>query len=164
VLRTASGRLELRADLLEAPPARTDRDGTLALLLFEPLAIAGGTGAELPFLQAILDPGHEAHWETWAEIHPDTAARLGVADRDWVRVESQRASLVARARVTPRIVPEAVAVPVGLGKLGGGRWASGVGANPLRLLAPARDPLCGLPDFGATRVRVARSGPSEGRS
>jgi anaerobic selenocysteine-containing dehydrogenase len=164
VLRTTSGRLELRADLLEAPPAMTNRDGSVALLLFEPLAIAGGIGAELPFLQAILEPGHEAHWETWAEIHPDTAARLGVRDRDWVRVESKGASLLARARVTSRIVPEAVAIPVGLGKRGGGRWASGVGANPLRLLSPARDPLCGLPDFGATRVRVARAGSSEGRS
>lgn len=161
VLRTASGRVELRGDLLAAPPAEPDHDGTLALLLFEPLPIAGGTGAELPFLQAILDPGHEAHWETWAEIHPETAARLGVGDRDWVRLESSRSSLLARARVTARVVPDAVAVPVGLGKRGGGRWASKIGANPLRLLAPTRDPLCGLPDFGATRVRVARArGPN----
>jgi hypothetical protein len=161
VLRTASGRVELRGDLLAPPPARPDRDGTLALLLFEPLPIAGGTGAELPFLQAILDPGHEAHWETWAELHPETAARLDVGDRDWVRLESPLSSLVARARVTVRVVPDAVAVPVGLGKRGGGRWASGIGANPLRLLAPARDPPCGLPDFGATRVRVVRTrGPS----
>lgn len=162
VLRTPSGRVELRGDLLSSPPAAPERDGTLALLLFEPLPIAGGTGAELPFLQAILDPGHEAHWETWAELHPETAGRLGVADRDWVRLESARASLVARARVTARVVPDAVAVPVGLGKRGGGRWASKSGANPLRLLAPTRDPLCGLPDFGATRVRLVRVRPPDG--
>jgi hypothetical protein len=59
-------------------------------------------------------------------------------------------------------VPDAVAVPVGLGKRGGGRWASKIGANPLRLLAPTRDPLCGLPDFGATRVRVVRARPPNG--
>ena len=162
VLRTASGRVELRGDLLEAAPRAADPDGKLALLLFEPLPIAGGTGAELPFLQAILDPGHDAHWETWAEIHPETAARLGLVDREWVRIESSRSSLVARARVTPRVVPDAVALPVGLGKRGGGRWAHGIGANPLRLLEPARDPLCGLPDVGATRVRVARAATPKG--
>ena len=50
-----------------------------SLVLFEPLAVAGGTGAELPFLQAILDPGYEERWETWAEIHTETAASLGIA-------------------------------------------------------------------------------------
>ncbi|HSD21574.1 MAG TPA: molybdopterin-dependent oxidoreductase [Anaeromyxobacter sp.] len=164
VLRTASGRLELRADLLEAAPAAEGAEGTLALLLFEPLPIAGGTGAELPFLQAILDPGHDAHWETWAELHPDTAARLGVAHEDWVRIESPRASIVARARVTSRVVADAVAVPVGLGRKGGGRWASGVGANPLRLVERARDPISGLPDLAATRVRVARVAAPGGRA
>lgn len=171
VLKTESGRFEFRADLLgkfsKEPPAPAAKagepspageeapKGSLALLLFEPLPIAGGTGAELPFLQAILDPGHEEHWETWAEIHPESAAALGVKHRSWVRVESPRGSLVMRANVSPRVVPGAVAIPLGLGKQGGGRWARGIGSNPLRLLAPARDLLSGLPDFGATTVRVS---------
>ncbi len=164
VIRTASGKVELRADLLEATPAAEARDGRLALLLFEPLAAAGGTGSELPFLQAILDPAHEAHSESWAEIHPDTASRLGVSDRDWIRVESAQASILTRALVTARVVPEAVAMPVGLGKTGGGRWASGVGANPLRLLEPVRDAASGLPDFQATRVSIARAAAPRGRA
>jgi len=168
VLRTRSGRFEFRADLLQqlppgtaatgsntgATPPAAARDG-LALLLFEPLPIAGGCGAELPFLQGILDPGHEARWETWAEIHPETAHALGVGDREWVRIETDRGVIVARTRVGPRVVRGVVAVPVGLGKRAGGRWASGLGANPLRLLSGDRDPLCGLPDFGATIVRVS---------
>lgn len=169
VLRTESGRYEFRVDLLARPSAEKARDatagrppvaGTLALLLFEPLPIAGGTGAELPFLQGILDPGHEERWETWVEIHPESAASLGVKDRDRVRLTSPQGTIEARARVTPRVVPGVAAVPLGLGKRGGGRWASGAGANPLRLLSPARDTLCGLPDFGATTVRVSRvAGP-----
>lgn len=165
VLRTESGRYEFRADLLTRPSAEKARDatarrppaaGTLALLLFEPLAIAGGTGAELPFLQGILDPGHEERWETWVEIHPQSAAPLGVKDRDWVRLTSAQGTIEARARITLRVVPDVAAVPIGLGKRGGGRWASGVGSNPLRLLSPERDLLCGLPDFGATTVEVSR--------
>lgn len=158
ILRTPSERFEFRAELVapEPEPSSALADGRLTLLLFEPLPIAGGTGAEYPFLQAILDPGHEGRRETWMEIHPQTAAALGIADRDWVQVASDRAAISVRARVSPRVVTGVVAIPVGLGKHGGGRWARGLGANPLRLLSQARDPLCGLADFGGTSVRVAR--------
>lgn len=173
VLQTESGRLEFHAELLAADPrragggaiesesTRASEDGAdqkLALLLFEPLAIAGGNGAELPFLQRILDPGEEEGWETWVELHPETAGRLHVRDRAGVRVQSGQGAIAARARVTARVVPGTAAIPVGLGKRGGGRWAAGVGANPLRLLIPSRDPLSGVPDREATIVQVVVDG------
>ena len=179
VLKTRSGRYELRPDVLERRPgassvvgtsAEKESAGSLALLLFEPLPIAGGTGAELPFLQGILDPGLEERWETWAEIHPETAAALRIRDRDLVVISSPHGSVVARARVGPRVVPGAVAIPVGLGKRAGGRWAAGSGANPLVLLSGDRELFSGLPDPGATRVRMAlapgpeQSGPGPRRS
>ncbi|MFI5182505.1 MAG: molybdopterin-dependent oxidoreductase [Thermoanaerobaculia bacterium] len=156
VMATKSGRFEFRADLLASPTRETPIPaGSLALYLFEPLPIAGGRGAELPFLQGILDPGYEERWETWAEIHPESATPLGIGDRDWIRVASPQGAIVARARLSPRVVPGVVAIPIGLGKRAGGRWASGIGANPMQLLSPARDPLCGLPDLDATRVQVS---------
>ncbi len=175
VLRTASGKLELPTALLvrlakersaaggavssasvapEARSATTAAAAALPLVLFEPLPVAGGRGAELPFLQEILDPGHQIHWESWVEIHPDTAARLGIGDRDLLRVASAAGSIEARARVTSRVVADVAAMPVGLGKRAGGRWARGRGANPLRLLAAERDAGSALPDFGATRVEL----------
>jgi molybdopterin-containing oxidoreductase family iron-sulfur binding subunit len=186
VLRTSSGRHEFRADLLTAlskigvaVPSRSasaanadgataedEAAGKLSLLLFEPLPVAAGCGAELPFLQAILDPGLEERWETWVEVHPDTARGLGIQDRDWVQVGSDAGRIEARARVTPRIAPGVAAVPVGLGKRSGGRWARGVGANPLHLLSPDHNPLGGLSPAGATRVEVrvlARAGSRAAR-
>ena len=176
VLRTDSGRFDFRVDLLsELAPKRiahtiaevkspNGHDPLLALVLFEPLAVSGGIGAELPFLQGLLDPGLEESWNTWAEIHPKTAAHLAVRDKEWIRLTSDAGAIEVRARVTPRVVEGAVAVPVGLGKTAGGRWASGVGANPLRLLDTARDPVSGLPDLASTRVRVAVIGRSVGRT
>jgi menaquinone reductase, molybdopterin-binding-like subunit len=161
VLRTPSGRFELRPDLVRQFAAATESrpSGGLALILFEPLAIAGGSGAELPFLQALLDPGLEEGWACWGEIHPETAASLHVHDGSPIRVSSGQRSIVVRARVTERIVAGAIAVPLGLGKAAGGRWAAGAGANPLRLLDASREPLSSLPDFGATRVLVHASPP-----
>jgi anaerobic selenocysteine-containing dehydrogenase len=168
VLRTRSGRFEFRADVLERRPRaavagglQQPRPGSLVLVLFEPLAVAGGTGAELPFLQGILDPAEEERWETWADIHPETAAVLGIADRDRVTVSSPHGAISVRARVGPRVVPGVVAIPVGLGKRAGGRWAAGIGANPLRLVSGERELFSGLPDPGATRVDVSKAAGRE---
>lgn len=164
VLRTPSGRFDFRPDLVQqiagASPAVT---GGAALILFEPLPIAGGTGAELPFLQALLDPGLEERWETWGEVHPDTASALHLRNGSWMRVASAHEAIVVRARVTERVVAGAVAIPVGLGKRGGGRWAEGVGENPLRLLDGVREPISSLPDFAAATVLVSEASPTGDR-
>lgn len=138
VLRTRSGRFEFRADVLQRSAgtrddSRSNNPGALSLQLFEPLAVSGGNGAELPFLQSILDPTYAGGWSTWGEIHPEVAHALEVRDGMPLRVSSQQASIVVTARVTQRVVPGVIAIPLGLGKEGGGRWAAGVGANPLRL-------------------------------
>jgi anaerobic selenocysteine-containing dehydrogenase len=177
VLRTRSGRFEFRADVLQRRPMTAvagaggqPSSDSLVLVLFEPLAVSGGTGAELPFLQAILDPGEEERWETWADIHPDTAAALGIGDRERATVSSAHGSITVRVRVGPRVVPGVVAIPVGLGKRAGGRWAAGIGSNPLRLVSGERELFSGLPDPGATKVRVSKGagqkpgGPAERRS
>jgi molybdopterin-containing oxidoreductase family iron-sulfur binding subunit len=168
VLRTPSGLLEFRPEVLkELEEKRRSRIDVLAargravglgqdlaLFLFEPLPVCDGTGAELPFLQEILDPSLEERWKTWVEIHPRTAESLGIQDQVIVRVSSPYGSIPAKARVTERVVPGVAAMPIGLGKRAGGRWARGTGSNPLRLLGPLREPLSGLPDPGATRVRI----------
>jgi len=173
VFGTEAQRFEFRPDLLSVlAEKRSNRirahgdeeqrqapaDRSLALELFEPLALSAGIGAELPFLQEVLDPSRDERWETWAEIHPETARALDVHDRDIVRVTSPHGSLRVRARVSDQVVPGLVALPVGMGKRAGGRWAEGRGANPLRLLSPVREAVSGLPDLGATRVRVVAEG------
>ncbi|MGH9367217.1 MAG: molybdopterin-containing oxidoreductase family protein [Thermoanaerobaculia bacterium] len=167
VLKTRSGRFEFRADILERRPRAAVAGGlepkpdALALVLFEPLALAGGTGAELPFLQGILDPGEEERWETWADLHAETAAALGIADRDRVTVSSPHGAISVCARVGLRVVPGVVAIPVGQGKRAGGRWAAGVGANPLRLVSGERELFSGLPDPGSTKVQVTKADGGE---
>jgi len=161
VLRTASGRFDFRPDVVrqfaESSTPKLDGGGALALILFEPLPTAGGTGAELPFLQGLLDPGHEERWATWGEIHPETAKALRIREGTRVRVATAHDAIVVHARITERVVPGAVAIPLGLGKSAGGRWAEGIGANPLRLLDSAREPFSMLPDFGAGKVLVSEA-------
>jgi anaerobic selenocysteine-containing dehydrogenase len=43
--------------------------------------------------------------EPSADIHPETAARYGIKNKEWILVESPRGAIKVRARVTPNIVP-----------------------------------------------------------
>jgi anaerobic selenocysteine-containing dehydrogenase len=132
-------------------------DYPLHLVVYSPLAFMGGTGAELPYLQG-LGGAHigERRWETWVEIHPKTARERGIADGDWVEVESPAGRIRVRARLFEGAMPTVVSIPFGLGHTACGRWATGVGANPAELLET--DATTGEPLWQQTRVRVRKAG------
>ncbi|MFQ5826086.1 MAG: molybdopterin dinucleotide binding domain-containing protein, partial [Dehalococcoidia bacterium] len=48
------------------------------------------------------------HPEPLLEIHPDTAGKLDIRDGDWAWIESPRARIRQRARLTPGIHPRVI--------------------------------------------------------
>ena len=50
---------------------------------------------------------------TWVEIHPETAAGLGIAEGDIVEVTSDTGSVEAPAYLHPGLRPDVVAMPMG---------------------------------------------------
>jgi hypothetical protein len=58
--------------------------------------------------------------------------------------------------IYPGIRPDMVAIPLGQGHRGGGRYARGRGVNPLQLLAMNIDGKSPQPAWHATRVRLVR--------
>ena len=50
----------------------------------------------------------ERHPEPLLDIHPDTAGKLGIADGDWVWIETRRGKIKQRARFNPGILPNVV--------------------------------------------------------
>jgi molybdopterin-containing oxidoreductase family iron-sulfur binding subunit len=107
-------------------------------------------------MQELPDPASSAMWGLPVEIDPKTATKLNVATGDWVRVESANGKLDAPAYVHPAALPGVVSMAIGEGHTHYGRYASGRGANPISILAPAQETSTGVLAFGATRVRVAR--------
>jgi predicted molibdopterin-dependent oxidoreductase YjgC len=79
----------------------------------------------------------------FVELHPDDAARLGIADGVEVTVETRRGSIRTPANVTPRVRPGTVFVPFHF-------WESP--AN--RLTNTARDPMAQIPEFKVCGCRV----------
>jgi molybdopterin-containing oxidoreductase family iron-sulfur binding subunit len=118
------------------------------------LPLAAGGNANQPFLQEILGPHVDMRWGSWVEINPETARQLGVDDGDLVWIESPAGKLSVPAKLTPGAMPDVVNVPANLGHTAYGRWARGIGINPVQITATEYDALAGLSASGATRVKI----------
>ncbi|HEY9164339.1 MAG TPA: molybdopterin dinucleotide binding domain-containing protein, partial [Magnetovibrio sp.] len=98
-----------------------------------------GRHANLPWLQEAPDQIAKAVWDSWAELHPDTAQKLGVKDGDVITLTTKGGSLSTRVFTYKGVHPNAVCVPMGRGHTDYGRWAAN-GVNPLAVLdAPLGD-------------------------
>ncbi|WP_254546328.1 formate dehydrogenase subunit alpha [Halomarina pelagica] len=86
--------------------------------------------------------------ESFVEIHPETAERLGVADGEYVHVESKQGEIVVKAQVTDRPDVGVVFVPM--------HFAAGA-VN--RLTKETFDRVSGIPEYKVTSVRVTPAGP-----
>jgi anaerobic selenocysteine-containing dehydrogenase len=96
-------------------------------------------------------------WNTWVEIHPDTASRLGVTSDDVVKITSPAGEVEASVYVYPAIHPGVIGIPLGQGHTAFGRYAQGRGANVLALL-PKQVNEAGELAFAATLVKVTATG------
>lgn len=86
----------------------------------------------------------EAVPEACLEVHPDTAARHGLADGDLAQVTSRRGSTVARVRCDQGIRPDTVFLPFHF-----------AGAHRANLVTGAAlDPVSRMPEFKVSAIRL----------
>lgn len=127
----------------------------LHLQVYPSSAFTDGRGAPFPWLQQLPDPMSCVVWDSWIEINPVTAAGLGISQGDLVEVASPRGSLRLPAVIYPGIRPDLVAIPLGQGHKGSGRYSKDRGVNPLALLVLVEGSEH-QPAWNATRVRLSR--------
>lgn len=119
--------------------------------------LGDGSGANRPWLQETPDPMTTVIWNSWVEIHPQTAARLGLQDDDVVEISSPAGRVEAVVYRYPAIRPDVVAIPFGQGHTALGRYAENRGCNPANLLAVVLNEAGDLA-FGDTRARIVKTG------
>jgi molybdopterin-containing oxidoreductase family iron-sulfur binding subunit len=117
-----------------------------------------GRSANRPWLQELPDPMTKIAWDNWLEIHPDTARRLGITEGEVVELVSPHGALEMAVHVYAWIRPDVVAIPLGQGHSGYGRYADNRGGNPMMLLPPQAEPVSGSLMFLATKVNIRRTG------
>ena len=137
----------------EPVPYATDMP--LHLVTFQPLTVRDGNGAHLPMMQEMFGYTVRRYWDSWVEIHPKTAAEYGIADGQWVWLESSVANIKVQAKISPGILPNVVAVPFGLGHTSYGRYAEGHGVNPNSIMRNAYDHVSGKPALELTKVKMS---------
>jgi anaerobic selenocysteine-containing dehydrogenase len=124
------------------------------LINYKLMTTAEGRGANQPFLQEIFGPHIKEKWDSWVEINPETAQKMGIKDGDFVWVESKAGKLKTKARLFPGTHPKCIHIPYGQGHKAYGHWAKGRGINPNDLLVREYDHLGGFVSYFSTRVKV----------
>ncbi len=133
-----------------------DGDGEFVFLPFPSPMYYDGRGANKPWLLENPDPMTKITWQSWVELHPETAARLDVREGEIVELTSPHGSIRAQVYVFPGVRPDTVAMPIGLGHTEYGRYAKDRGVNPLDLLGSTNGQ--GYLPYVATKVSIARTG------
>jgi menaquinone reductase, molybdopterin-binding-like subunit len=149
------GRPNLR---IEEGIRKPDGSDSFLLVPFTTLMNMTGYGASQPLLQELSGLHSRLYWHTWAEMHPERAARLALRDGELIRVVSAHGSMTVPVRIVPTVTDEILAVPFGQGHAESGRYAKNIGKNPIALLDPRPDPLSGSASWQSTRVRVEKAG------
>lgn len=129
------------------PQSAADKSFPLRLNTYRLLSRPMGGGRNQPWLLEQPSVHVEASWEGWIEVHPETAAALGIKDRDWVWVESKKGSIKLRAKLYSGTSADVVHMPL----FGGGGTP-----NANDLIANEPDIFRGFGLFNTTRVRVRR--------
>jgi anaerobic selenocysteine-containing dehydrogenase/Fe-S-cluster-containing dehydrogenase component len=130
--------------------------GDLALVLYPSTSLFDGRGANKTWLQELPDPTSKATWGTWVEIHPETAKKLGVANGQPVKVQTEAGSVELPAYLYGGLRKDVIAIPLGQGHTAYGRTAAGRGVNAASLLVESQDGASGAVAYLSGRASIAR--------
>ena len=142
---------------LQVPAPDFNGKGEFYLFPFLSPLLGDGSGANKPWLQETPDPTTTVMWNSWVEIHPDTADKLGLANDDVVRVTSPFGAVEVSVYRYPAIRPDTLAIPFGQGHSAYGRYAQERGANLAALLGSQTDRNGSLAVYGL-KVTLEKTG------
>jgi anaerobic selenocysteine-containing dehydrogenase len=141
-----------RGDLLylpvvAIPPAREPGAFPLRLNTYRLMSRPLGGGKNQPWLLEQPAVHVRASWEGWVEVHPKTAADLGIKNDEPVLVESAKGRIRLKVKLYAGTLPDVIHIPL----------FGGEGPNPNDLIANEPDPFRGFGLLNTTRVRLSKA-------
>jgi Fe-S-cluster-containing dehydrogenase component/formylmethanofuran dehydrogenase subunit B len=154
--------------------------GEYYLVTYHSPTLGDGRGANKPWLLELPDPATKVLWSSWVEVHPETAAKLGIERGDHVEVATANGKVVAPAYLYLGIRPDTIAMTIGQGhrattkvdefdgkhndrvptQWGYGRYARNLGVRASDLLGSGVDTAGGLA-MVSTKATLRKTGDSE---
>jgi anaerobic selenocysteine-containing dehydrogenase/Fe-S-cluster-containing dehydrogenase component len=136
--RPSEARLDQGVLQHKIEPSVNGQEG-LTLAGFPHIFLYDGRGADKPWLQEIPEPVSQIVWDSWVEMHPTTAANLGLkrdykstylyAGIDVIEVSTPDGVFEISVHITPLVMPGVLAAPIGQGHSAYGRYAKERGVN-----------------------------------
>jgi anaerobic selenocysteine-containing dehydrogenase/Fe-S-cluster-containing dehydrogenase component len=111
-----------------------DGNGDYVFMPYPSSMYFDGRGANKPWLHENPDPITKITWQSWVEVHPDTAAKLDVREGEIVELTSPHGSIRSQVYIYAGVHPGVLAMPLGLGHKEYGRYAKDRGVNALDLV------------------------------
>ena len=134
-------------------------DGEYHLVVYPSYRFYDGRLANRPWLQELPDPISKFTWSSVVEVSAAAAERLGLDTGHMVKVRTPAGETgELPVFVHPGMREDVIAIQLGQGHTGHGRYAKERGANPLRLLQPEAETLSGGLVWLQTRATLEKAG------
>jgi menaquinone reductase, molybdopterin-binding-like subunit len=150
-----SDRLERAAETFEIP--ENQEAYPLVMAPYGLINLASGWVPSPPYLYKTLFDHQVRKNDSFADIHPQTAAEYRLKQGDPVIIESPAGKVQARVNIFLGAMPGVVYLPFGFGHTGFSDFHQNKGANPNAIVAGPKDPLTGLPAWWRTPVRISKA-------
>ncbi|MFO0229826.1 molybdopterin-dependent oxidoreductase, partial [Gemmatimonas sp.] len=119
-------------------------NGDFFVHVFPSPTLGDGAGANKPWLQELPDPVSKIAWQSWVEVHPSTAKKLGIKEGTHLTIETSAGKVTAPAYIYMGVRPDTVAIALGQGHTAYGRFAQNIGVNAYDLIPAGWDAAGGL--------------------
>ncbi|MEW6443113.1 MAG: molybdopterin dinucleotide binding domain-containing protein, partial [bacterium] len=147
-----------QASLFQVPDAAEPGRDLFHFSARPTIQLYDGRMANHLWMQELPDPVTQITWGAWVEIHPEDAERAGIRKGDLLGLESPYGSLEVQAIPLWTVPRGTLAMPIGQGHTGLGRFAAGVPGNALALFPAEIDPGSGALGRASLRVRIRSVG------
>ncbi len=107
-----------------------------------------------PWTQELWQVMYGEGWTNFAELNPETAAKLGFREGEEVIVESDYGRITSKVKLFQGLHPGILAMSYGQGHWSMGKFATDRGSNPNDLKGVDYDCFTGMSCFFNTMVRV----------
>jgi anaerobic selenocysteine-containing dehydrogenase len=159
-LREAGKGTEETAVMGHFPEPETKKghaDYPLQLVPYEIINLASRWTPNPPHLKKTLFDHQLLKDDSFADIHPDTAAAFGLKQGDFAEVRTPSGSARVRINVFEGAMPDCVYMLLGFGHTAYDEFSKGKGVNPNSIILAGKDPLSGQPVWWNTPVKLVKA-------